>query len=76
MRNDHRKDAPHFTIVCMFERFSPLIPHEGDGFKMKPLSIGCKSQWKIDCLVASCSPDLQFENPEMYSQYCKGRLSN
>ena len=55
---------------------SPLIPPEGDGFKMKPLSIGCKSQWKIDCLVASCSTDLQFENPEMYSQYCKGWLSN
>ena len=55
--------------------FGPWIPGQGDAFKMKPLSIGSKSQWKIDCLVASCSPDLQFENPEMYSQYCKGRLS-
>ena len=38
---------------------------------MKPLSVGCQSSWKIDCVVASCSLDLQRKNPETYERYCK-----
>ena len=38
---------------------------------MKPLSVGCQSSWKIDCVVASCSLDLQKKNPETYERYCK-----
>lgn len=41
-----------------------------DGFFMKPLSFGCSSEWKIDCLVTTCSPVLRFTNPEAYHQYC------
>ena len=43
----------------------------GDSFNMKPLSVGCQSSWKIDCVVASCSLDLQKKNPEVYERYCK-----
>lgn len=42
---------------------------------MKPLSIGCQSSWKIDCVVASCSLDLQKKNPETYERYCKVRMA-
>ena len=41
-----------------------------DSFFMKPLTFGCTSEWKIDCVVASCAADLQTTNPEAYQTYC------
>ena len=41
-----------------------------DSFFMKPLTFGCTSEWKIDCVVASCAADLQTSNPEAYQKYC------
>lgn len=48
-----------------------LAEFSGDAFNMKPLSVGCQSSWKIDCVVASCSLDLQRKNPDTYERYCK-----
>jgi hypothetical protein len=41
-----------------------------DSFFMKPLTFGCKSEWKIDCVVASCAGDLATTNPKAYQTYC------
>ena len=42
---------------------------------MRPLVIGCKSKWHIDCTVSSCKRSLQFSSdPEAlgaYEQFCK-----
>ena len=46
------------------------IATHADSFFMKPLTFGCTSEWKIDCVVASCAADLQTSNPEAYQTYC------
>ena len=59
--------------ICLSYYFSCIL---GDSFNMKPLSVGCQSSWKIDCVVASCSLDLQRKNPETYERYCKVILAH
>ena len=46
------------------------IATHADSFFMKPLTFGCTSEWKIDCVVASCAADLQTSNPVAYQTYC------
>ena len=59
--------------ICLSYYYSCIL---GDSFNMKPLSVGCQSSWKIDCVVASCSLDLQRKNPETYERYCKVILAH
>ena len=42
-----------------------------DWFNMRPLLIGCKSKWHIDCTVASCKRGLENSNYGAYEQFCK-----
>ena len=42
-----------------------------DWFNMRPLLIGCKSKWHIDCTVASCKRGLEQTNYGAYEQFCK-----
>lgn len=42
-----------------------------DWFNMRPLLIGCKSKWHIDCTVASCKRGLKTSNSDAYEQFCK-----
>ena len=42
-----------------------------DWFNMRPLLIGCKSKWHIDCTVASCKRGLESSNTDAYNQFCK-----
>ena len=42
-----------------------------DWFNMRPLLIGCKSKWHIDCTVASCKRGLEKTNYGAYEQFCK-----
>jgi len=42
-----------------------------DWFNMRPLLIGCKSKWHIDCTVASCKRGLESSNYDAYEQFCK-----
>ena len=42
-----------------------------DWFNMRPLLIGCKSKWHIDCTVASCKRGLESSNLEAYEHFCK-----
>ena len=40
-------------------------------FNMRPLLIGIKSKWHIDCTVASCKRGLEASNYAAYAQFCK-----
>lgn len=42
-----------------------------DWFNMRPLLIGCKSKWHIDCTVASCKRGLKDSNGSAYEKFCK-----
>ena len=42
-----------------------------DWFNMRPLLIGCKSKWHIDCTVASCKRDLEQTNYDAFEAFCK-----
>ena len=42
-----------------------------DWFNMRPLLIGCKSKWHIDCTVASCKRGLEHSNYGAYQEFCK-----
>ena len=42
-----------------------------DWFNMRPLLVGCKSKWHIDCTVASCKRGLEDTNYGAYEQFCK-----
>merc|ERR1711953_707375 len=42
-----------------------------DWFNMRPLLIGCKSKWHIDCTVASCKRGLETSNLGAYEEFCK-----
>jgi len=42
-----------------------------DWFNMRPLLIGCKSKWHIDCTVASCKRGLETSNYGAYEEFCK-----
>ena len=42
-----------------------------DWFNMRPLLIGCKSKWHIDCIVSSCKRGLESSNLGAYEQFCK-----
>ena len=42
-----------------------------DWFNMRPLLIGCKSKWHIDCTVASCKRGLETSNYSAYEKFCK-----
>ena len=41
-----------------------------DWFNMRPLLIGCKSKWHIDCTVASCKRGLKAGNIDAFTKFC------
>ena len=41
-----------------------------DWFNMRPLVIGCKSKWHINCTVASCKRGLKAENIDAFNEFC------
>ena len=40
-------------------------------FNRRPLVIGCKTKWRIDCTVASCKRSLEDINYGAYKEFCK-----
>ena len=63
---------------CVTDAWKPYFSNDHriekineDWFDMRPLLIGCKSKWHIDCTVASCKRGLEHSNLGAYEQFCK-----
>ena len=55
----------------IFQNNDRVMTNNADWFTMKPLFIGIKSKWHIDCSVASCNTDIQHNYPDYFEKFCK-----
>ena len=60
---------PDWTKI--FENSDRVMSNNADWFTMRPLFIGIKSKWHIDCSVASCSSDVHHYHQDDFKRFCK-----